>query len=162
MWIKRISWIWKALHQNSLWNRGERKLGNRLLQSSFLSTGSGMVSPSEVIAVNGRSWEEQASSLIRDVFTPAGFIVEQFTKLPYLCEGDLYQDYYVLNDAVFVLRPHRSATNSSRQDLWKSCPLIFLLSAVASASLNPQSHKHITSLSCKSHIRWYATDVTNL
>ena len=28
MWIQLIS-IWKALHQDSLWNRGERQLGNR-------------------------------------------------------------------------------------------------------------------------------------
>ena len=30
MWIKLIS-IWKASHQDSLWNRSEKQLGNRLL-----------------------------------------------------------------------------------------------------------------------------------
>ena len=32
MWIKLIS-IWKASHQGSLWNRGERQLGNSLLST---------------------------------------------------------------------------------------------------------------------------------
>ena len=31
MWIKLIS-IWKASHLDSLWNRGERQLGNRLMK----------------------------------------------------------------------------------------------------------------------------------
>lgn len=54
--------------------------------------------------VNGTMWEEQVNSLA-DVFEEAGFAVETFTRLPYLCEGDMYNDYYVLDDAVFVLRP---------------------------------------------------------
>lgn len=33
-----------------------------------------------------------------------GFKVEAVTRLPYLCEGDMYNDYYVLDDAVFVLK----------------------------------------------------------
>ena len=66
-----------------------------------------MVTPSEIIALNGTTWEEQVASLIKGIFQPAGFIVEKFTKLPYLCEGDLYQDYYMLHDAVFILRPSR-------------------------------------------------------
>lgn len=39
-----------------------------------------------------------------DVFQSLGFEVEAVTRLPYLCEGDMYKDYYVLNDAVFVLK----------------------------------------------------------
>ena len=66
--------------------------------------GSHLVPPSELITVKGSSWEEQAASLVSDVFLPAGFKVEKFTRLPYLCEGDIYQDYYILNDAVFVLK----------------------------------------------------------
>ncbi|CAI9537270.1 unnamed protein product [Staurois parvus] len=60
--------------------------------------------PSEIMQVNGTVWEEQVNSLA-DVFEEAGFAVETFTRLPYLCEGDMYNDYYVLDDAVFVLRP---------------------------------------------------------
>lgn len=39
-----------------------------------------------------------------DVFQQVGFQVEAVTRLPYLCEGDMYNDYYVLDDAVFVLK----------------------------------------------------------
>jgi len=68
------------------------------------STGAKMVQPSEFITVNGSSWEEQVNSLVKDVFEPCGFTVELFTRLPYLCEGDLYRDFYVLDDALFVLK----------------------------------------------------------
>ncbi|XP_078521258.1 protein-L-histidine N-pros-methyltransferase isoform X2 [Lissotriton helveticus] len=60
--------------------------------------------PSEVMEVNGKVWEEQVNSLT-EVFHEAGFAVEALTRLPYLCEGDMYNDYYVLDDAVFILKP---------------------------------------------------------
>ena len=55
--------------------------------------------------MTGETFEEQLSTLVQDVLVPVGFEVERFTKLPYLSEGDLYHSYYVLYDAVFVLRP---------------------------------------------------------
>ena len=70
----------------------------------LFSTGVKMVQPSEFITVNGSSWEEQVHSLVKDVFEPFGFNVESFTRVPYLCEGDLYRDFYVLDDALFVLK----------------------------------------------------------
>ncbi|EMP34973.1 Otoancorin [Chelonia mydas] len=60
--------------------------------------------PSEVLEIKGQTWEEQVNSL-PEVFRKAGFAIEAFTRLPYLCEGDMYNDYYVLDDAVFVLKP---------------------------------------------------------
>lgn len=69
-----------------------------------VESGAKMVQPSEFMTVNGNSWEEQVHSLIKDVFEPLGFTVELFTRVPYLCEGDLYQDFYVLDDALFVLK----------------------------------------------------------
>ena len=60
--------------------------------------------PSEVLHIQGRSFEEQISSFNRDVFRPAGLEVERLTRLPYLCEGDLEKSYYFLYDAVFVLK----------------------------------------------------------
>lgn len=44
------------------------------------------------------------SSLSSEVFQQVGLQVEAVTRLPYLCEGDMYNDYYVLDDAVFVLK----------------------------------------------------------
>lgn len=63
-----------------------------------------MIQPSEVITVHGNLWEEQVQSLVSDVFEPSGFTVELFTRVPYLCEGDLYKDFYILDDALFVLK----------------------------------------------------------
>uniref|UniRef100_A0A8C5LG67 Methyltransferase like 9 n=1 Tax=Jaculus jaculus TaxID=51337 RepID=A0A8C5LG67_JACJA len=60
--------------------------------------------PSEILEIQGQNWEEQVNSL-PEVFRKAGFVIEAFTRLPYLCEGDMYNDYYVLDDAVFVLKP---------------------------------------------------------
>jgi len=61
--------------------------------------------PKQHLHVSGKTFEEQVSSLVRDVLIPVGFEVERFTKLPYLSEGDLYHSYYVLYDVVFVLKP---------------------------------------------------------
>jgi len=60
--------------------------------------------PKQHLHVSGETFEEQLTSLVRDVLVPVGFEVERFTKLPYLSEGDIYHSYYVLYDAVFVLR----------------------------------------------------------
>lgn len=72
----------------------------------FISfAGRSLIPPKELIKLEGETWKEQVLSLIDNVFTPSGFSVERFTKLPYLCEGDLYENFYVLSDAVFVLKP---------------------------------------------------------
>ncbi|KAJ3608176.1 hypothetical protein NHX12_025226 [Muraenolepis orangiensis] len=60
--------------------------------------------PKERLRVKGKTWEEQVTSMSNDVFLEAGLEVEAVTRLPYLCEGDMYKDYYVLDDAVFVLK----------------------------------------------------------
>lgn len=59
--------------------------------------------PTESLLIKGHTFEEQAASFITDVFQPLGFIVKHFTRLPYLCEGDMHKSFYVLNDAIFVL-----------------------------------------------------------
>ncbi|KAG9350256.1 hypothetical protein JZ751_026610 [Albula glossodonta] len=61
--------------------------------------------PKEYVKVKGKTWEEQVTNLSNQVFQEVGFLVEAVTRLPYLCEGDMYKDYYVLDDAVFVLKP---------------------------------------------------------
>ncbi|XP_078201010.1 protein-L-histidine N-pros-methyltransferase isoform X2 [Callithrix jacchus] len=68
------------------------------------SVGGKWEKPSEILEIKGQNWEEQVNSL-PEVFRKAGFVIEAFTRLPYLCEGDMYNDYYVLDDAVFVLKP---------------------------------------------------------
>ncbi|TKC36516.1 hypothetical protein EI555_020407, partial [Monodon monoceros] len=58
----------------------------------------------KILEIKGQNWEEQVNSL-PEVFGKAGFVIEAFTRLPYLCEGDMCNDYYVLDDVVFVLKP---------------------------------------------------------
>ncbi|XP_038067322.1 methyltransferase-like protein 9 [Patiria miniata] len=70
----------------------------------FVESGFNQNRPVENLHVQGKTWEEQARSLIVDFFTPAGFTVLAFTKLPYLCEGDTENPFYVLQDVVFVLK----------------------------------------------------------
>ena len=58
----------------------------------------------EILEIKGQNWEKQVNTL-PEVFRKAGFVIEAFTRLPYPCEGDMYNDYCVPNDAVFVLKP---------------------------------------------------------
>ncbi|KAA8581034.1 hypothetical protein FQN60_002615 [Etheostoma spectabile] len=70
----------------------------------YVEVGGRWQRPKEHIKVTGKMWEEQVTNLSNEVFQRAGFEVEAVTRLPYLCEGDMYNDYYVLDDAVFVLK----------------------------------------------------------
>lgn len=64
--------------------------------------------PRQPLPVKGRSFEEQVQSLVVDVLEPSGYILESFSRLPYLCEGDLQHSFYVLTDAIFVLKPNET------------------------------------------------------
>lgn len=72
--------------------------------SQYVEGGPSGTEPLEVFQVRGSTLEQQAQSLYRDVMVPAGFVLESWTRLPYLCEGDLEQAYYWLDDVVMVLR----------------------------------------------------------
>jgi len=63
--------------------------------------------------VDGVSFEEQVNSLVKNIFRPNGLEVERWTKLPYLCEGDLELSFYWLFDAVFVLKINDNETEES-------------------------------------------------
>lgn len=71
----------------------------------FVESGAEKVHPKERLAISGRSWEHQVTSFINVVAPENGFEVLRFTRLPYLCEGDLSVPFYHLIDAVFVLKP---------------------------------------------------------
>lgn len=51
------------------------------------------------------SFEASLSALITRVFWPLGLYVEALSRVPYLCRGDLKRPYYVLSDAILLLRP---------------------------------------------------------
>ena len=46
----------------------------------------------------------QIDYLIEQVFKPVGFELVRFSKLPYLCEGNLYQSFFYMFDYVFVFK----------------------------------------------------------
>ncbi|KAL3048009.1 hypothetical protein OYC64_006733 [Pagothenia borchgrevinki] len=79
----------------------------------YVEVGGKWQRPNEHIKVQGKTWEEQVTNLSSEVFRKAGFEVEAVTRLPYLCEGDMYNDYYVLDDAVFVLKVSDNTSESA-------------------------------------------------
>ena len=68
--------------------------------------------PTEWLPIKGSHFEDQVSSAITNVFEASGFNVEHWSRVPYLCEGDLNQAFYWLDDAVFIL----SASEETLQD----------------------------------------------
>ncbi|KAK5642097.1 hypothetical protein RI129_008264 [Pyrocoelia pectoralis] len=93
------------LHQirEALEHGGRALIAVVLPFSPYVETGTSDHKPKETLPVTGDTFEQQVSSLINDVFVPAGFEVITWTRVPYLCEGDLRQSYYWLDDAVFLL-----------------------------------------------------------
>lgn len=89
----------------------------RVRQGIFAISDSKDHSPEEKLLIQGQNFEEQVQFFIKKVFEPAGFNVEKFSRLPYLCEGDLHQSFYLLDDAVFVIKPKswRSVTDVPTQ-----------------------------------------------
>ncbi|KAL8590549.1 hypothetical protein ACOMHN_010985 [Nucella lapillus] len=69
--------------------------------------------PTEHLQIKGATFEEQVSQLTRAVFQPAGLELEAFARVPYLCDGDLRHSFYLLNDALFVLKPSTSSAMPS-------------------------------------------------
>ena len=62
--------------------------------------------PTEWLAIRKtKCVEEQVNQMVENVFIPSGFEVVSFSRLPYLCEGDLTTSFYVLYDILFVLKP---------------------------------------------------------
>uniref|UniRef100_A0A3Q1JUE6 Methyltransferase like 9 n=1 Tax=Anabas testudineus TaxID=64144 RepID=A0A3Q1JUE6_ANATE len=85
-------------------NTGRLILAAVLPFQPYVEIGGRWQRPKEHLKVEGNTWEEQVTNLSKEVFQRVGFKVEAVTRLPYLCEGDMYNDYYVLDDAVFVLK----------------------------------------------------------
>ncbi|CAH0547763.1 unnamed protein product [Brassicogethes aeneus] len=72
--------------------------------SPYVESGSPYNKPEELLPIKGQTFESQVQSVIEDVFIPSGFSVISWSRIPYLCEGDLQQSYYWLEDAIFVLK----------------------------------------------------------
>ncbi|XP_018569742.1 methyltransferase-like protein 9 [Anoplophora glabripennis] len=72
--------------------------------SAYVESGAPDHKPKELLPINGSCFEEQVRCIVDDVLTPANFEVESWSRVPYLCEGDLQQSYYWLDDVIFVLK----------------------------------------------------------
>lgn len=84
----------------------------------------------QALNVSGETFEEQLISLENNVLIPAGLEIIKWTRLPYLCEGDLDLSFYWLHDVVIVLKkkPSESSTNwenESPHDAWKNSFCLF-------------------------------------
>ena len=55
------------------------------------------------LQVEGTIFEVQVESLF-GIFEESGFRVVRWTRVPYLCEGDMARSVYSLDDAIFVLK----------------------------------------------------------
>ncbi|XP_042874645.1 protein-L-histidine N-pros-methyltransferase-like [Penaeus japonicus] len=72
--------------------------------SPYVEYGAADNLPSEELGITGSTIEEQVNSLANEVFPSLGFQLDRWSRLPYLCEGDLDQAFYWLPDVVLVLK----------------------------------------------------------
>ena len=59
--------------------------------------------PEEELPIVGRTFEEQACSLM-NLLRSLGFRVVSWSRVPYLCEGDLDRSFYHLSDMLVALQ----------------------------------------------------------
>ncbi len=94
----------KRMH-NKLSPGGHLLLTLVLPYQPFVESWASQAPPTEVLPLNeGDCWEEGVGELWEKTLKPLGFELMAVSRLPYLCEGDLNQDYFSLDDAVFVLK----------------------------------------------------------
>ncbi|RWS07333.1 methyltransferase-like protein 9 isoform X1 [Dinothrombium tinctorium] len=72
--------------------------------SQYVESSSNKHKPSEQLPITGTCLESQLISFHDNVIKPYGFELIKWTKLPYLCEGDLELSFYWLNDIVMLLK----------------------------------------------------------
>lgn len=70
----------------------------------FVEQGARKRRPSEKLEIRGSSWEEGVTTLWKNVIEPLGFQPVALTRVPYLSEGDLTKEYYMLDNVVLVLK----------------------------------------------------------
>ncbi|XP_060950761.1 methyltransferase-like protein 9 isoform X1 [Limanda limanda] len=95
-------------------NTGRLILAAVLPFQPYVEVGGQWQRPTEHLKIKGKTWEEQVTNMSDEVFSRVGFEVEAVTRLPYLCEGDMYNDYYMLDDAVFVLKASETSEEAAQ------------------------------------------------
>ena len=61
----------------------------------------------------GATYERSLILMIQNVLVPLGFELVRWTRLPYICDGDDFRQYYTLDDAVMVLRKKGSSSEEA-------------------------------------------------
>jgi len=61
--------------------------------------------PSESLNITDKYFEGEVTNFVKKVLEPQGFDLIKWTRLPYLCDGDIKQAFYWLDDVVFVVKP---------------------------------------------------------
>ena len=57
--------------------------------------------PSQRMNIHGSEFEDQVEATVKLV-QDSGFLLKSWSRVPYLCEGDLSRPLYNLNNALFV------------------------------------------------------------
>lgn len=93
----------------------------------FVEDGGQQRTPTEQLPMKGgkckekSTFEQSVKTLVENVFTPMGLEVESWSKLPYLCEGEQGgKEYYVLDDAIFVLKVANEKEQEQQDEVWPS------------------------------------------
>ncbi|KAK7066833.1 Methyltransferase-like protein 9 [Halocaridina rubra] len=85
--------------------------------SPYVEIGSADNLPSENLDIVGSTVEEQVNSAALEVFPRLGFKLERWSRLPYLCEGDLDQAFYWLSDVVLVFTKIEGSSSMESQNI---------------------------------------------
>lgn len=95
--------ILKTIHE-ALETNGKLIIALVLPFSSYVETGErNDHKPVETLPITGKKFEQQAQSFVTNVLEPNGFKLIRWSRVPYLCEGDINQSYYFLDDSLFVV-----------------------------------------------------------
>ncbi|KAK3864498.1 hypothetical protein Pcinc_029822 [Petrolisthes cinctipes] len=86
--------------------------------SPYVETGTMDNLPSEDMRVRGSTLEAQVNVLADEVFPSLGFSLVRWSRLPYLCEGDLDQAFYWLSDVVFILRKVKDDASQDETEVY--------------------------------------------
>merc|ERR1719397_441640 len=57
--------------------------------------------PSQLMNITGEQFEDQVATAVK-MFEDSGFLLKSWSRVPYLCEGDLNRPLYQLNNALLV------------------------------------------------------------
>lgn len=72
--------------------------------SPFVEYNSDSHQPMERLDLSGETLEEQVNHLVESLMPSWGFTVTSWSKVPYLCEGDMEQAFYWLSDVIVVAK----------------------------------------------------------